>query len=233
MTLTVHLFARCRELARTDAIPVDLPPGGTVADLRRALAEQYPHLAGLLAVSAVAVNHDFAEAGQVVHSADELAVIPPVSGGSPPARGRGCLAVGCGVPALGLLWLFTAYGLHLWMSTPSNRVIRSWDQPETVNYPSGKRYVLYALEGSPNPEHGWLLRAFNEDRRLILVVVPRGTPPTGYWDQVELDPPFERGSRSLREYVSDCDVTWARDCVTLDGGTSRLTIDIEHVDGGP
>ncbi|MBX9581306.1 MAG: molybdopterin converting factor subunit 1 [Gemmataceae bacterium] len=81
MTHTVRLFARGRELAGADAVPVELPAGATVADLRRALAERYPALAGLLAASAVAVNHDFAEDADVIAPADELAVIPPVSGG--------------------------------------------------------------------------------------------------------------------------------------------------------
>ncbi|MBX9624775.1 MAG: molybdopterin converting factor subunit 1 [Gemmataceae bacterium] len=81
MTLSVRLFARGRELAGADAVAVALPAGATVADLRRALAERYPALAGLLAVSAIAVDHDFAEDARVILPADELAVIPPVSGG--------------------------------------------------------------------------------------------------------------------------------------------------------
>ena len=80
MTLTVHMFAACRAVLGP-AVPVDIPPGGTVADLRRALNERYPSVAWLLAVSAVAVNHDFAEDARVIHPSDELAVIPPVSGG--------------------------------------------------------------------------------------------------------------------------------------------------------
>jgi molybdopterin converting factor subunit 1 len=81
MTLTVHLFARARELAGSDAVGVELPAGGTVADLRRRLADRFPALAGLLERSAVAVNHDFAENDRAVAAGDEVAIIPPVSGG--------------------------------------------------------------------------------------------------------------------------------------------------------
>jgi molybdopterin converting factor subunit 1 len=81
MTLTVLLFARLRDAAGADAVPVTLPPDATVADLRRALAEVNRELAGLLARSAVAVNHDFADDARVLAPGDEVAVIPPVSGG--------------------------------------------------------------------------------------------------------------------------------------------------------
>lgn len=81
MTFTVHLFARARELAGADTLAVELPAGATVAELRRALAQMVPELARLLDISAVAVNHDFADDSRVLGPADEIALIPPVSGG--------------------------------------------------------------------------------------------------------------------------------------------------------
>lgn len=81
MTLTVHLFARARDLAGAAAVAVDLPPAATVADLRAALAARFPPLAPLLARAALAVNHDFADDARPLGAADEVAVIPPVSGG--------------------------------------------------------------------------------------------------------------------------------------------------------
>ena len=81
MTATVMLFAAARDHAGADSVAVELPPGATVADLRAALARRVPGLAALLARSAVAVNHDFAEDQRVLIPSDELAVIPPVSGG--------------------------------------------------------------------------------------------------------------------------------------------------------
>ena len=81
MTVGVLLFAAARELAGTESIAVELLHRATVADLRAELARRIPALAGLLAKSALAVNHDFAEDDRVLVPADEVAVIPPVSGG--------------------------------------------------------------------------------------------------------------------------------------------------------
>ncbi|HVL16210.1 MAG TPA: molybdopterin converting factor subunit 1 [Gemmata sp.] len=77
----VLLFAAARDLAGADRVAVELAPGATVADLRAALAARVPALAGLMANSAVAVNHDFADDARVVEAGDEVAVVPPVSGG--------------------------------------------------------------------------------------------------------------------------------------------------------
>jgi molybdopterin converting factor subunit 1 len=81
MTVTVILFAAARELADADSIALELRPGATVAALRAELARRVPALAGLLAKSALAVNHDFADDAVVLQPTDEVAVIPPVSGG--------------------------------------------------------------------------------------------------------------------------------------------------------
>jgi molybdopterin converting factor subunit 1 len=79
--MTVLLFAAARDLAGAESISVALPTGATIADLRAELARQHPALTGLLARSAIAVNHDFAEDNLVLKPTDEIAIIPPVSGG--------------------------------------------------------------------------------------------------------------------------------------------------------
>ena len=81
MILTVRLFARARELAGCDLLKVEVSGGATVADLRNAIIVQIPALGPLLAVSAMAVNHDFATESQALIETDEVAIIPPVSGG--------------------------------------------------------------------------------------------------------------------------------------------------------
>ena len=81
MRLVVQLFARARDLAEAERLSVELPAGANVAELRSAIVEQVPALASLLAVSAVAVNHDFATDEVVLLDSDEVAIIPPVSGG--------------------------------------------------------------------------------------------------------------------------------------------------------
>jgi molybdopterin converting factor subunit 1 len=82
MTFEVRLFARAKDLAGADSVRVELPPGATVADLRRRLAAEHPGLAGLLGRCAIAVNDEFADDSLTLPSAAEVAVLPPVSGGN-------------------------------------------------------------------------------------------------------------------------------------------------------
>jgi molybdopterin converting factor subunit 1 len=84
MILYVRLFARARDLAGADTLTVELAPGSTVADLRRRLAALHPALAPLLERSALAVEHEFATADQPLKPEAEVALLPPVSGGSVP-----------------------------------------------------------------------------------------------------------------------------------------------------
>lgn len=56
-------------------------PGGTVADLRRAIAERCPAVVPLLARSAIAVGGRYAPDESPAGPGDDIAVVPPVSGG--------------------------------------------------------------------------------------------------------------------------------------------------------
>lgn len=75
------LFAGLAQAAGRREIEVDLPDGATAADLRQAVAAAYPSIAGAISRAAVAVNQRFAEPGERLSPSDELALIPPVSGG--------------------------------------------------------------------------------------------------------------------------------------------------------
>jgi molybdopterin synthase catalytic subunit len=77
MTVTVRLFAILRQRAGRDSIELELPEGARVAD---ALA-QLDHLAGGLKL-VMAVNREYAAADHPLAPGDELALIPPVSGGA-------------------------------------------------------------------------------------------------------------------------------------------------------
>jgi molybdopterin synthase sulfur carrier subunit len=54
--------------------------GRTVGDLRTELNERYPQLLGLRSLY-IAVNRDYADENKVLEITDEIALIPPVSGG--------------------------------------------------------------------------------------------------------------------------------------------------------
>jgi molybdopterin synthase catalytic subunit len=79
--ITARLFARLREQAGTDLELVDLA-GSTVADVYRALRERHPALEPDLGLIRPARNQEFAEWSEAVADGDEVAFIPPVSGGS-------------------------------------------------------------------------------------------------------------------------------------------------------
>ncbi len=76
MTVTVRLFAQLRERAGAREIAVDLPEGATVGD---ALLSLDGLADGLPLV--MAVNREYASAERRLDPGDELALIPPVSGG--------------------------------------------------------------------------------------------------------------------------------------------------------
>ncbi|MBA4055187.1 MAG: molybdopterin synthase sulfur carrier subunit [Marivirga sp.] len=54
--------------------------GSTVGDLRAELNERYPELLGLRSLY-IAVNNDYAPEDKTLEATDEIALIPPVSGG--------------------------------------------------------------------------------------------------------------------------------------------------------
>ncbi len=79
--MKVKLFAALRDHAGSGEIPVDLPDGATVADLQAALRAALPQAEAVLAAARIAVNLAFVSPATVVRPTDEVAVIPPVSGG--------------------------------------------------------------------------------------------------------------------------------------------------------
>jgi molybdopterin converting factor subunit 1 len=90
MVVRVLLFAVLRERAGTDSLELALCPGATVADAMLALAglEQLGELLERMPVH-MAVNRDYATMGTVLRPDDELALIPPVSGGAGADRESG------------------------------------------------------------------------------------------------------------------------------------------------
>lgn len=81
MTMRVQLFAGAREAAGADSIAVDLTEPAAVGDLRSALADACPALAAWLPSCQIAVNAEYAALTTPIAAGDEIALIPPVSGG--------------------------------------------------------------------------------------------------------------------------------------------------------
>jgi molybdopterin converting factor subunit 1 len=82
MIVRVLLFARAREIAGRDAVEVELPAGATVAELREQIGREVPALANFARRCGVAVGGEYAVDGDAVPEGAEVALIPPVSGGS-------------------------------------------------------------------------------------------------------------------------------------------------------
>ena len=84
IAVRVRLFARQRELAGLREVQVDLPDGATIDDAWLAVAGRYPAIASGRPWLRFARNGEYADPAAVLANGDELACIPPVSGGGEP-----------------------------------------------------------------------------------------------------------------------------------------------------
>ena len=81
MLVTIRLFARLRELAGASELSRQLPDGSTVRDAWNALAADYPALGDYSRNISCAVNEEYARLTASLKDGDEVAFLPPVSGG--------------------------------------------------------------------------------------------------------------------------------------------------------
>ena len=81
MFVRVRLFARLRELARHDELRLEVPDGSTAQDVWNGLAAKYPAMADYTKAISVAVNEEYARLTARVRDGDDIAFLPPVSGG--------------------------------------------------------------------------------------------------------------------------------------------------------
>lgn len=80
MRLNVLAFGITKDILGGAELKIELPDGATVSDLKQELVRRYPAF-GRLRALAIAVNSEYAEGDQVLYERDEVALIPPVSGG--------------------------------------------------------------------------------------------------------------------------------------------------------
>ncbi|MBA2305149.1 MAG: molybdopterin converting factor subunit 1 [Acidobacteria bacterium] len=81
MLVTVRLFARLREIAGAPEVQVEVPLGATVGDAWAALSARHSALAAYATSISCAVNEDYARMTERLQEGDEVAFLPPVSGG--------------------------------------------------------------------------------------------------------------------------------------------------------
>jgi molybdopterin converting factor subunit 1 len=81
MRVTVRLFARLRDIAGATELVRETPAVATAGDLWRALVAEFPDMARYDSSISTAVNADYAKMGTALSDGDEVAFLPPVSGG--------------------------------------------------------------------------------------------------------------------------------------------------------
>jgi molybdopterin synthase catalytic subunit len=86
MHVRARFFAYYREQLGRSVVDVDLPDGSDVAALWRLCVGDHPRLLGLWDATAVAINGAYTGRDAALHEGDEVAFLPPVSGGAPRCR---------------------------------------------------------------------------------------------------------------------------------------------------
>jgi molybdopterin converting factor subunit 1 len=81
MRVTIRLFARLRDIAGAGDLSREAEPGATVHDVWRALVSDFPEMARYESSISSAVNADYARMTVTIADGDEIAFLPPVSGG--------------------------------------------------------------------------------------------------------------------------------------------------------
>ena len=81
MHVTVRLFARLRDLAGSGELVRDVEAPATVQTIWRSLVSEFPAIAEYERSMSVAVNADYSKMSAPIQDGDEVAFLPPVSGG--------------------------------------------------------------------------------------------------------------------------------------------------------
>lgn len=91
MQITVKLFAGLAEALGRQEITCDLQDGATVETLKAHLGQLYPDVSGQISRALVGVNRNYVQSETQLETTDEVALIPPVGGGSPDSTLASCL----------------------------------------------------------------------------------------------------------------------------------------------
>ena len=81
MKIQVLFFASCRDIVGNRDSEMDVPDGMTLADLIERIGSEHPRFREIEPSLMVSVNQDYVDRSQALSAGDEVAFIPPVSGG--------------------------------------------------------------------------------------------------------------------------------------------------------
>ena len=82
MRVTVRLFARLRDIAGAAELTREVAPGATIGAVWNGLVAEFPEMGRYERSISSAVNADYARMNRELREGDEVAFLPPVSGGS-------------------------------------------------------------------------------------------------------------------------------------------------------
>lgn len=82
MRVSVRLFARLRDIVGTGELDREVPTGTTVQALWDALSDDFPDIRAYAGSMSSAVNTEYSRMDVELRDGDEVAFLPPVSGGS-------------------------------------------------------------------------------------------------------------------------------------------------------
>jgi len=80
MNLNILAFGIVKEIFQNSSVEVELNGAPTISNLRSVIEKDYPRLKQLASYM-IAVNNEYATADLIIDEKDEIAIIPPVSGG--------------------------------------------------------------------------------------------------------------------------------------------------------
>ena len=87
MRVTIRLFARLRDIVGHGVLEREVPAGSTAKDVWDSLAAEHDALSPYRTISSCAVNEEYASFSAPLRDGDEVAFLPPVSGGQPQSAG--------------------------------------------------------------------------------------------------------------------------------------------------
>ena len=81
ISITIRFFASVKDVAKRSETTIELPGASVADDVLSYLITQYPEMQRYRSYVRIAVNESYVDANFALHDGDEIAIIPPVSGG--------------------------------------------------------------------------------------------------------------------------------------------------------